>query len=123
VPCTVGKSHELEQFHGSLLGFAAPFAGDEGGDHHILQSRELRQQLMELKHETDMLVAEVGKFVGGQLVDIDVIDDDSAAVGLVECANDLQQGGFAGSGWSDDADDLAFVDVQVNTFEHLQLTK
>ena len=65
VPCAVGESHELKQLHGTLLSLTTSFAIDEGWDHHVLQCRELRQELVKLKHETDVLIAEVGKLVGG----------------------------------------------------------
>ena len=46
-----------------------------------------------------------------------------ATVSLVEGADDLEQCGFAGSTGTDDAHYFAFVDVQVDALEHLQLSK
>ena len=54
----VGQPHEVEQFLGALLGLFGGCAGDIGGNHDVLDSRELRQELVELEHETDMFVAE-----------------------------------------------------------------
>ena len=38
-----------------------------------------------------MLVAEIGELAGGKFADVYVVNDDRAAVGLVERADDLQQ--------------------------------
>lgn len=43
-----------------------------------------------------------------------------AAVGLIEGAHDLQQGGFAGSAGTDDADYFVGHDVEVDAFEHFE---
>ena len=75
---------------------------------------------MELEDEAQVAVAEVGELLLGEGGDIDAVDDDGAGVGAVECADNLQQGGLAGSAGADDADHLATVDVEVDAFEHLE---
>ncbi len=75
---------------------------------------------MELEDESEAQVAELGQFLVFQLGDFYSIDNDGSCVGGIEGAHDLQEGGFARSRWSYDADHLAFVDVEVNAFEHLQ---
>ena len=58
---SVAEVHECKQFFGTLLCLAVALSGDESRNHDILDGCELRQQLMELEHKADVLVAEVGE--------------------------------------------------------------
>ena len=116
----VGKSHEVEQFHGALLRLALRHAGNESWNHDVFYCRELRQELVELEDEADVLVAEVGKLLLVQLSYINAVDGDVSAVGRVESADNLQESGLAGATRSDDAHHLTFVNMQVDALEHLQ---
>ena len=59
----VGQSHEVEEFLGALFSAFLGESCDIGGNHDILNRRELRQELMELEHEAKVLVAEVAQFL------------------------------------------------------------
>ena len=59
----VGQIHEVEDLLRSLLRRSRFFTGDQCGDHHVLQSCELRKKLMELENETDVPVAECCQFL------------------------------------------------------------
>ena len=117
---TVGQSHELKQFTGTFPCILRLPACDIGRNHDVLQCGKLREKLMELEDEAQVLVAEVAQPVGRQSADIHSVYDDRPAVGLVQCAEYLQQSGLSGSGRPDDADDFAFVNVQVDAFQHLK---
>ena len=95
-------------------------AGDVGRNHDVLDGRELRQQLVELEDEAHVAVAEVGELLLRERGGVDAVDTYRTAVGTVEGADNLQQGGLAGAAGADDADDLAAVDVEVNAFQYLQ---
>ena len=58
----VAEVHESEQFLGAPFGFFVAFSGDERGNHNVFKCRKFGQQLMELEHETDVLVAEIAEF-------------------------------------------------------------
>ena len=75
---------------------------------------------MELEDETEMLVAEIAQFLGGEPAHINAIDDDISCVRLIEGSDDLEQRGFAGSTGTDNAYHLALVDVQVDALKYLQ---
>ncbi len=81
---TVGKSHKIEQFHCPFLCLALGSAGDESRNHDILQCRKLRQKLVKLEYETDMLVSEISKFLLAQFPYINAVDINLASVGSVE---------------------------------------
>ena len=74
---------------------------------------------MKLKHKADMEVAEVSQFLLRQPAHVNIVNHDAARVGLVERADDLQQRRLTGTGGADNAHHLAFVDVEVDTFQHL----
>ena len=56
---TICETHEVEQFLGALLGLTMRHACDICRNHDILDGSELRQQLMKLEHESQMLITEV----------------------------------------------------------------
>ena len=75
---------------------------------------------MELEDESEMLVAEMGELLAGKGGYIDRIDVYTARIRLFECTDDLQQRGLSCTAGTNDADDLAFVDMQVYAFEYLK---
>ena len=67
-----------------------------------------------------MAVAEIAKGFLRKGGGVDAINTYGTRVGLVECTDDLQQCGLAGTAGADDAHYFALVDVQVDALEHLQ---
>ena len=116
----VGEAHKLKQFHGAAARLLRRLAADVGRNHDVLKSRELREELVKLKHEADVAVAEVAELLRVQTAHVNAVDDNGAAVGPVERAHDLKQRGLAGTARTDNAHDLALADVQVDAFEDLQ---
>ena len=77
------------------------------GMHHVLEGGELRQEVVELVDEADLLAAQArapGIVHGGCRLAADV---DLAAVRLLEQAGDVQEGRLAGAGRRHEGDDLA----------------
>ena len=118
-----GKPHEFKNFRSRLLGFLLSSSGNEGWYHYILQSRKLRQQLMELEHKADMAVAECGKFLLPHTVDLCTVNNHRTAIRHIQRTHDLQQGSFTRSTGAYNADNLPFLYLQVNTPQHLQVTE
>ena len=75
---------------------------------------------MELEHEANLLIAEGSQLGVVEFADFGAVDDELAAVGLVQGADDVEQGGLACARISDDANDFLLVDVEVDAFEHLK---
>jgi hypothetical protein len=86
----------------------------------MFSSRELRQQLVELEDESDVLVAKIGERFLREGGGVDGINTYRTRVGLVERADDLQERGLSCSRWADDADHLTLVNVEGYAFEHLE---
>ena len=74
---------------------------------------------MELEHKAQMLVAEIGQFLGRKITGVDAINNHLAAIRAVECADNLQQGGLSGSARANDTYHLALVDMKVDAFKYL----
>ena len=115
----VGEPHKLQQLLSTLSGLTVFFAGDIGGNQDVFKCCKLWQQLVELEDESEMLVTEVGELLAGKGGYIDGIDVYTARIRLFECTDDLQQRGLSRSAGTDDADDLSFVDMEVDAFENL----
>ena len=71
---------------------------------------------MELKDESDIVVAECGQFVGGKGRDEYVIKPQFPFVRSVQCTDDVEQGTFTGSAGTDDSNYFFFVDTEVDAF-------
>ena len=77
--------------------------------------------MVELEHETDVVVSERCQFVGGVGGDVLPVVPDFSAVRSVQRPQDVQQGAFAGSACPHDGDDFVLRDGQVDAFEHFQI--
>lgn len=75
---------------------------------------------MELKYESDVAIAKSGKAVVAHLHNIFSVVTDSAGIGTVEGADDLQQCGFSGSTGSDNRHYLTIDDVEIYAAKDLQ---
>ena len=70
VLCSVTQIEEIEQLFGTVSSLFLALPCNEGWDAHVLQSRELRQKLMKLKNETQLLIAETSQFLVFETSDI-----------------------------------------------------
>src|SRR3954464_9560881 len=110
----MSKSDQLEHLPRPRLISPAPqpVADDAFADHrrrqHILERRQLRQQMVELKHHSEVAVAQDIAARGWQVVDSVTIEVDFARVGRVECTEEMQQGALATAASADDRNKLSF---------------
>ena len=96
-------------------------AADELRHHHVLERRELRQQMVELVDEAELLAADARcarhrpwrRSAAPPTIDL-------AAVGLLEQARDVQQRRLAGAGRRDQRDDLARPDREIGAAQDLE---
>ena len=114
---------ELQELHGLLGRLLHGVAGYERRQADVLQGGEFGQQVVELEDKTDIAVAESSQSLLVQVGDINgaslarclgVGIQYPSAVGAVQGAKQLQQGGLAGSGGSDNADYFASPNGQVD---------
>ena len=118
--CTVGESHHAKEFLGCIEGIRATAPCDEGRNHDVLYGCEFWQELVELEHKTNVLVAEGRErlFLQGQ--HICAAYQDTPSIGRIERTHDLQQGSFASTTGSYDAHYLTLLYLLIDALQHLQ---
>ena len=77
----------------------------------------MRKEIEGLEHEPDLDVADGGEFAVGQRLHRLAVETVDAARGFVQQAEDIEQGGFAGTGRAHDADEFAAADFEIDAFE------
>ena len=108
------KSHIDQRLHwiGRVL--------DEfGGEFHVLLGGEVGHQIVELKHESDVVAPVIGQLLRVEVRDVDAVDDDLAFGIRVHAAQDVEQRGLAGAGRPQQHAEFAFFHGQVDAFQHL----
>ena len=78
---------------------------------------------MELEYKTDMLIAEVSKFLLLQACHVDIVNEYRTAVRVGECPHNLQKGSLSSTTWAYYADNLTFLYQEIDAFQNLQRTK
>ena len=68
----------------------ANLACQESGNHHVFKCRKFGQELVKLKHESEVAVAELRKAITLQCQHIYTIDKERTRVGFVKRAQHLQ---------------------------------
>ena len=106
----------LGQFVQALVGEGAIGAGGDGGDEAVLCEREIGDEVVKLEDETDLVAQKLEQVAVA--IDFDAVDDDAAAVGCVESAEEMQQRAFAATGGSAERDGLALRGFEVDAAEN-----
>jgi hypothetical protein len=91
--------------------------GDVMGYFNVAHGGERGQQVEALEDEADLGAAGLGAFCVGEGGEVDAVDQHRAAGGAGETAKDVEEGGFAGAGGTDDGDELAWCDGEVDLAE------
>ena len=74
---------------------------------------------MELKHESDISITEVGQLFLTETCHIGIVDLYRTGIRTVQGTDNLQEGSLASTAGTDDTHNLTLVDVQVDAFQHL----
>ena len=94
---------------------AAADAGGDGRDEAVLFEREIGDEVVELEDEADLVAQEMEAVAVA--IELDAVDGDAAAVGLVEAAEEMQQRALAAAGGAAERDGLAFDGLEVDALE------
>ena len=96
---------------------------DELRHDHVLERREFRQQVVELVDEADLLATQAGAadIVHGR--GRRAVDEDLAAVRLLEQAGDMEEGRLAGAGRRHERNHLAREDRELGVAQDLEETR
>jgi len=77
--------------------------------------------VMKLKNEPDFVVAEFGKTIGVEPGDIDTVDTDQSAGGLVQGSNDVEKGRFSRPTLAYDGNEFTSLNLEVDPVEDIHL--
>ena len=89
---------------------------------HIFKDRQCRQDVVKLENETDIGRAVVGEFIFRVTGDIRPVRNDGALRRGVHAADQVQKGGLAGAGRSQDDDQFAGFNIKIHTIERFEGT-
>jgi hypothetical protein len=100
---------------------ALQLAGIEQRQGDIFLGRGARQEVEVLKDEADAAAADAGQGRLAQPSGVDPFEPVAALAGLVEAAENIHQGRFAGAGTAHDGDEFAALDRERNPIERRHL--
>src|SRR5690606_30519974 len=98
--------------------FLALAAGNERGQRNVMDSAELGQQVVELISEADAVAAEVGAFAVAEIPAGLAIDPHVAAARALKHSSGMQERRFPRSRRTNQTDDLARADIEIDAIEH-----
>src|SRR6267154_4446961 len=85
----------------------------------VLKGGEYGDEVVHLKDEADMAGAPLGEFVAGHVRDFVASHGDAAVGGDVQAAKQIEQRSLAGAAGAHEADEVAFVDVEIEALQDL----
>src|SRR5207237_1537633 len=94
---------------------------DEFGHHRILERREFRQKMMELKDKTDVTISESSQFSSVPLENILVFKEHITSRRPVQTAEQMKQSALSSTRRANDGDNAAGLDLDVNVLENQNL--
>jgi hypothetical protein len=116
----VAEADEFEELAGAIFHFRL---GEEAGAAHgnldVFEGGEFLEEKVELEDEADFLVAEEGEFVLVEIGDDLAGDFDGAVVGLIEEAEEIEEGAFTAAGRAHDGVDALGVEMERDVVEDL----
>ncbi len=108
-----------QQFVGPFAGLFVRFPGEHRQEGDVVEDGQKRDQVGGLKYKADLVPAQ-----GPQVADSPAvveygftIQGDAAGGGVDDSPQALQQGGFAGTTGTEQADDFTRINVKGNVFE------
>src|SRR6185295_359008 len=113
------QPERAEQLLRPRPGRVRPGAAHELRDDHILQRAELRQQVMELIDEAEQVAAQAGSAVVVELCGFLPLELDRPGEAPFKQSDGLEQGRFARAGRSEERDNLARPDLEIDSAQDL----
>ena len=82
------------------------------GELDVFENRELVYEVEALEYEADIAFAEIGPFPLIEMGDFDAVEDEAAAIRIIEKTEDIEEGGFTAPGRAHDGNELTFFDLE-----------
>ena len=116
--CLIGHAHALEQAHGPLVSLARrPQPAEVHRQHHVLDHGQRRQQLEELEDDADRPAAPDGGPALGQEAQVLAGNGHHPGRRAVDAGDHVHERRLAAARPTDDADELAGVDLEIDAIE------
>jgi hypothetical protein len=109
---TVAEAGAFGELVEALVREDAVSAGSHRRDKTIFCEGEVWDEVVKLKDESDFVAQQLEKIA--MTIDFNAIDDDVAAVGGVESAEEVKEGALAAAGGTTECDGLALRGFEVN---------
>ena len=109
------QSHTVQDLGHAPVAVARPV--EEQGELDVLRNRQSRDEMEELEHEPHLPPAQLGPVAGRERGQVAAVEHDAPAVGLVEAARQVEQGGLARSAGADESEELARFELEVDLVE------
>ncbi|KAG1081628.1 hypothetical protein G6F40_015417 [Rhizopus arrhizus] len=119
VAAAVGQADQGQRDLRIALALRGVEVGQQQRQLDVLLRGQHRHQVVELEHEADVVAAPGRQLAAAHLVDALAFDADLAAAGVVQAADQVEQGGLARTGGAHQRDEVAARDVQVDAVQHL----
>jgi hypothetical protein len=119
----VAQPHLAEKAGRRVRGLATRRARDEARQHHVLDRGELGQEVVELEDEPDPPSTQEREIAVGQMGDLRAVEKHLARRGPVESAEKVKERALASARCADDADDLALLDVEIESPQDVDLER
>ena len=115
----VGKADGFQRGPGPLLTFRLLHAAVQQGQRHIIQRRQLGQQMEGLEHEADLLVPDLRQLLAGAFGDLPLPQQIASGGGHIQTADQVHQGGLSASGRPHNGQIIPLGHVQIHVFQHM----
>ena len=115
----IGQADCAEQFSNALLALAGSDTEQHQRQLDVLADTQMRQDMEGLEHETEPRATQARARIVVQRGEVLAADQDFSGIGLVEPGDQVEQRGLAGTGLTDDGDEFARRDRQIETVENL----
>ena len=89
--------------------------------HHVLQRRQVREQVELLEHHARFLTNQT--VIHFRVIHLQTVDNQVAAGDLFQLVDAAQQGRLTGAGWPDNHHHFTLFDVQIDIVQHLGWAK
>ena len=118
----MGELDEFQKVAGALVDFLARETLEVQGEGDVFDAGERGEEVEELKNEADFVAAKAGEVIVGEGGDGLAVDADFARGGAIEAADQVEQGGFAGTGRAHNGNHFAAFDAEVDGVKGDDLT-
>ena len=115
------QPHPLQSLHCQVIAVIGVDALIDQGQLHIFQHRQGLNQVVLLENEADLLVADAGKLLVRQFLNVGAVQKVLSPGGDVQAAQHVHHGGLAGTGLSHHSHELSPFNVKGHAVQSADL--